>query len=472
MNLYDYTSYHVISDSNQYYLFDIYNMLLCSIDENTYYALHDKTFSSLPVQTQEKLILLAQNDCFFHQLSDKKYTATTSDTGYFSFAPVSNCNLRCKYCFAESGEVVKGTKMFSKELITAICDFMITEFMPNAKRFRFDFVGGGEPLLNKPLLKDTIGLLEYIFNKYHKPLKIWLCTNGTLLDDDITAFFDRHHINVGISLDGPEKTHDACRPLENGKGSYQTIVNNVQNVLQNPQFSNHVKDLWGLCVLSSQSENYIDLLQHHKALGFSSMQMKIARLSKNNPLSLNNANLSDFECRIDELLCFSFNQANQGNIQELLFFLNDNDHIGKIVRRIFIRKPYIYRCHAAQAKLSFDAEGNIYPCDSFVGHKAFVIGHVYKGIDEQKQAPFKSLSIYDRQPCRTCWARFVCGGDCYHNSFVSNHNVSVPDPIFCEIVKFVAEKSIIHINKLQQNNYEIYETLYKTLIVRDKLYGK
>ena len=67
MNLYDYTSYHVISDSNQYYLFDIYNMLLCSIDENTYYALHDKTFSSLPVQTQEKLILLAQNDCFFHQ---------------------------------------------------------------------------------------------------------------------------------------------------------------------------------------------------------------------------------------------------------------------------------------------------------------------------------------------------------------------------------------------------------------------
>jgi len=175
---------------------------------------------------------------------------------------------------------------------------------------------------------------------------------------------------------------------------------------------------------------------------------------------------------VDELLCFAFNQAVKGSIQELLFFLNDNDHIGKIVRRIFIRKPYIYRCHAARAKLSFDAEGNIYPCDSFVGNKSFVIGHVHKGIDVQKQALFASLSIYDRLPCRTCWARFVCGGDCYHNSFVSNHTVSVPDPAFCEIVKFVAERSIIHINKLQQNNFKIYVTLCKTLTARDKLFGK
>ena len=139
-------------------------MLLCSVDENTYHALRDKTFSALPTQTQEKLILLAQNDCFFYQLPDKKHTESKYDTGYFSFAPVSNCNLRCKYCFAESGEVVKGTKMFSKELITDICEFMITEFMPNAKSFRFDFVGGGEPLLNKPLLKDTVAKL--LFTKY------------------------------------------------------------------------------------------------------------------------------------------------------------------------------------------------------------------------------------------------------------------------------------------------------------------
>jgi len=52
MNLNDYTSYHVISNHNQYYLFDIYHMLQCSVDENTYYALQNKTFSALPAQTQ------------------------------------------------------------------------------------------------------------------------------------------------------------------------------------------------------------------------------------------------------------------------------------------------------------------------------------------------------------------------------------------------------------------------------------
>jgi serine-type anaerobic sulfatase-maturating enzyme len=49
-------------------------------------------------------------------------------------------------------------------------------------------------------------------------------TNGTLLDEEWTAFFKENDFLVGISIDGPRDMHDAYRVNKGGKGSFDQVM--------------------------------------------------------------------------------------------------------------------------------------------------------------------------------------------------------------------------------------------------------
>lgn len=52
---------------------------------------------------------------------------------------------------------------------------------------------------------------------------------------------------------------------------------------------------------------------------------------------------------------------------------NDNDYLGKILRRIILRRIVTHRCQAGKNKVSITANGQLFPCDSFVGKMNFVL---------------------------------------------------------------------------------------------------
>ena len=61
---------------------------------------------------------------------------------------------------------------------------------------------GGEPLLNFETLKETA---EWLWTQtITKPFELTIRTNGTLLDDEMKAWFlqNKHRISLGLSLDG------------------------------------------------------------------------------------------------------------------------------------------------------------------------------------------------------------------------------------------------------------------------------
>ncbi len=45
--------------------------------------------------------------------------------------------------------------------------------------------------------------------------------------------------------------------------------------------------------------------------------------------------------------------------------------------RLITKNKIVYRCQAGKNKFSITADGDIYPCDSFVGMKGMKIGNVY-----------------------------------------------------------------------------------------------
>jgi len=53
-------------------------------------------------------------------------------------------------------------------------------------------------------------------------------TNGTLIDDEWAAFFKRHNMLVGVSIDGPQACHDAYRRLRNGGPSFHRVMKGIE----------------------------------------------------------------------------------------------------------------------------------------------------------------------------------------------------------------------------------------------------
>ncbi len=55
-------------------------------------------------------------------------------------------------------------------------------------------------------------------------------TNGTLIDKNWASFFADNGFGVGISIDGPPELHDRHRRFANGKGSFTSVMNGINQL--------------------------------------------------------------------------------------------------------------------------------------------------------------------------------------------------------------------------------------------------
>jgi uncharacterized protein len=113
------------------------------------------------------------------------------------------CNLNCSYC---------GVDKWSKKTIDP--ELYLEEFRKMRATFpdetiKIDFFGG-EPLLQMPLIKTILQEVEQ-----DKNIRLFMPTNGLLLDDEKLQFLIDHQIEVSISFDGLWQDHN--RQQLNGK---------------------------------------------------------------------------------------------------------------------------------------------------------------------------------------------------------------------------------------------------------------
>lgn len=58
-------------------------------------------------------------------------------------------------------------------------------------------------------------------------------TNGSILNDEMIEFFKNRHLAFSISLDGEENIQNYLRPFKSGKGSFNTIIQNMKKLKEN-----------------------------------------------------------------------------------------------------------------------------------------------------------------------------------------------------------------------------------------------
>ena len=137
-----------------------------------------------------------------------------------------DCNLACRYCFAEEGEYHGRRALMSFEVGKKALDFLIAN-SGSRKNLEVDFFGG-EPLMNWQVVKDLVAYGREQEKLHNKKFRFTLTTNGVLLNDEVMEFCNKEMGNVVLSVDGRKEVHDYMRPFRKGAGSYDLIIPKFQ----------------------------------------------------------------------------------------------------------------------------------------------------------------------------------------------------------------------------------------------------
>lgn len=143
----------------------------------------------------------------------------------------AKCNLACKYChFYENPNLDMShiKSLDSKKILKILQNIYEYAIAKNLQDFSIGFAGGGEPLLN---YKDIFFAINEILKIDSKNiLRFYIITNGVLLNDRILNEYKqiRHILNLVVSLDGDEVTHNFHRLDKHRNGTHKIIMQNLK----------------------------------------------------------------------------------------------------------------------------------------------------------------------------------------------------------------------------------------------------
>jgi uncharacterized protein len=133
-----------------------------------------------------------------------------------------DCNLRCDYCFASTGDFKGARELMSLDVAKGAVDFLINN-SKHRKQLEIDFFGG-EPLMNWDVVRDTVSYAQNAAKEHGKSFRFTITTNGIGLTPEIEDFINEHMYNVVLSIDGRQEVNDRVRRTVAGHGSVYEIV--------------------------------------------------------------------------------------------------------------------------------------------------------------------------------------------------------------------------------------------------------
>lgn len=147
---------------------------------------------------------------------------------YVMLKPVgATCNLRCDYCYyLEKKHLAEGASptTLSDELLERfVQQYIEAQTLPQVL-FTWH---GGEPLL-RPL--SFYRRAMELQARYARGRQVDNClqTNGTLLTDEWCRFFHDHGWLIGLSIDGPQRMHDAYRHHRQGETTHAQVMHSIE----------------------------------------------------------------------------------------------------------------------------------------------------------------------------------------------------------------------------------------------------
>ena len=342
-----------------------------------------------------------------------------------------DCNLACKYCFAEEGEYHGRRELMSYETGRQALDFLIAN-SGNRRNLEVDFFGG-EPLMNWQVVKDLVAYGREQEKLYDKKFRFTLTTNGVLLDDEVMEFANREMSNVVLSIDGRKEIHDRMRPSRNGKGSYDLIVPKFQKLAESRKQTNYY-------VRGTFTRNNLDFSEdvlHLADLGFQQISVEPVVAAPDEPYAIRMEDVPAICEEYDKLAAEMVKRKKEGRDFNFFHFMIDLTGGPCVAKRLS-------GCGSGTEYLAVTPWGDLYPCHQFVGMEQFLMGNVYDGVkNTELRDEFKCCNVYAKEKCRKCFAKFYCSGGCAANSYQFHGTINDAYDIGCELQRKRVECAIM-----------------------------
>lgn len=430
---------HIYKKKNQYYLLDM--------NEMKFYKIPKEFYSKLDLMDEKQL------DEFAQQIFSKDNTNTSmkiqeqdqSKCERLILNLSEYCNLACRYCYAEEGSYGqnKKTNVMSLETVKEVIKRTYELYPKGITTIQFF---GGEPLLNKSVMKEAVKWINEYASKLSidKPLYT-MVTNGTLIEDEDIMFFNDYFASITISLDGNKEVNDYNRVFKNNKGSvYETVKNKIERM-------NQIGRKFSLAFEGTINKKHITQFKNSgKMDALEALRQLDADMIHISPL------IEDDSCA-----SCGFNQSLKNlDKKDVLNFFDKwieeefNSGIDKVRLRVAAsvllaakkHETFGNGCGATNTDIASDVRGVLYPCFMFIGEKEFALGHATSDLEIQKsrllEVRQKLKKANENDTCNNCWAKPICKksyGHCIGARYLSTKKVDKPSELICDISKTVLE---------------------------------
>lgn len=432
---------HKFTLSGHRMVVDVNSGSVCELDEISYALLdfsgEDMT-KDVPEKAKESLSRFGKDalqEAWSELVSLKEDDRLFSPDIYSSYqnagdmAPIKSmclnvahdCNLRCSYCFASTGDFGGGRKLMPFSVGKQAIDFLL-ERSGNRRNLELDFFGG-EPMMNFDVVKAIVAYGREAEKKAGKHIRFTTTTNALLLDDEKIDFINREMHNVVLSIDGRQSVHDQMRKRVDGSGSYETILNNIKKLVDK-------RGHRGYYVRGTFTRENLDFSEDVLALvdeGFREVSVEPVILPEENPLALRKEDLPRIFEEYDRLANEMIRRAKAGHGFNFFHFMIDMEH-GPCAIKL------LRGCGCGNEYVAVTPEGDLYPCHQFVGNTDFRMGNVSDGqFDQNMKTQFSKANIFTKKGCADCWAKFYCSGGCNANNSAYAGNILTPLEISCAL---------------------------------------
>lgn len=312
------------------------------------------------------------------------------------------CNMSCGYCYADEGRFGGRSRAMAPEVARAAVDRLITGAEPGA-----DLVlgyMGGEPLLAREVLHQVTRYAEQAAREAGHRIRFSLTTNLTVVRPEDARLFAELPFTVAVSVDGDQRQHDALRRMRDGSSSYERLREGLAVLARHGR----PRHLAARVTVTPQTSALLPALEHLIGLGFDEVGFAAVLVSPNPALAFAP---EDFPAFCERMIACGRKALRElaagrrypfGNFETAMHQIHRGSH-----------RPY--PCGAGAAYLSANADGALFACHRLIDDEAFAMGSVQAGADDTARASHLASSHVDlMEPCRGCWARYLCGGGCYH----------------------------------------------------------
>lgn len=381
------------------------------------------------VQTLKDEEALFTEDAYENYIMDFKKRPTVVKALCLHIA--HDCNLACKYCFAEEGEYHGRRALMDYETGKQALDFLIAN-SGLRRNLEVDFFGG-EPLMNWDVVKQLVAYGREQEKIHDKHFRFTLTTNGVLLDDEVMEFANREMDNVVLSIDGRKEVHDRMRSFRKGAGSYDLIVPKFQKFAD----SRNQNRYYVRGTFTHHNLDFSKDVLHLADLGFKQISVEPVVAQDTDDYALREEDLPILFEEYDNLAAEMVRRKKEGNDFNFFHFMIDLEGGPCVAKRLS-------GCGSGTEYLAVTPWGDLYPCHQFVGNEKFLMGNVWDGVTATEiRDEFKCCNVYAKEKCRNCFAKFYCSGGCAANSYNFHGKITDAYDIGCALEKKRVECAIM-----------------------------